>query len=75
MDTRGKYLNGDIYSLKNVNKIIPRKMELPLFLESSRVETRVNVKRIKFPIYSLFYLQKFKSTRTYLVSNLVYIIT
>lgn len=35
MDTRYKYLNGDVDFLENVDKIIPRRMELPLLMQTS----------------------------------------
>lgn len=37
MDTSRHYLAGDIHFLGKVNKIVPRKMELPLLMESSWV--------------------------------------
>lgn len=36
MDTR-RYLAGDVHSLEKVNKIVPRKMELPMLMQSSWV--------------------------------------
>ncbi|KAG5673076.1 hypothetical protein PVAND_003151 [Polypedilum vanderplanki] len=40
MDTRHKYLAGDIYYLENVNKISPRRFELPMFMQ-----TKIQIKK------------------------------
>lgn len=39
MDTKRSYLAGDIHSLAKVNRIVPRKMALPLMMQSSWVDS------------------------------------
>jgi hypothetical protein len=64
MDVKQRYLSGDIYSLENVNKIVPRKTELGLLLQQSKYLISFSSKLIlEFPI---FLLQKFKSGKIYL---------
>lgn len=36
MEKGSKYLNGDIDLLQSITRIIPRKLELPLMLNSSK---------------------------------------
>lgn len=56
MDTQRKFLNGDIHWLENVNKIVPRKMELPLLMQSSEFSLSL-LSHMKFPIYFIFPLR------------------
>lgn len=46
------FLNGDIHWLENVNKIVPRKMELPLLMQSSE---SLSLSFIAYEISNLFF--------------------
>lgn len=76
MDTRQKYLNGDIEYLGNINKIVPRRLELPLLMQTSWViniyfygfshvkKTQIYWQFFFLLFFSVSFSQKFKSERT-----------
>lgn len=71
MDIKRSYLAGDIHTLEKVNKIVPRKMELPLLMQSSWVRCRLIVmKNVSyFQFSTLFVSQESRSEGICLASN------